>query len=123
MMAPTTATIMLQMFRPVTPSMPNALNKNPPTIAPTMPKAMSSQKPLAALIDNLAANKPCNETQNKPADNSHGFLLQPVLRLYPSSGRSNVIISMSVLMIQYKVLSFGVGATKFRSARAVAVPI
>jgi hypothetical protein len=51
------------------PCAPSKLNRNPPTSAPTIPRAMSRK---TALVDNLAANKARNEAQYTPANNSHG---------------------------------------------------
>ena len=53
------ATIKLQMLKPVMPSQPKtALDRKPPTIAPTMPRAMSSQKPRPLLLTILLPMKP-----------------------------------------------------------------
>src|SRR6476620_4954587 len=39
------ATIMLDRLKPMMPSVPKLSNKKPPTTAPTIPRAISSQKP------------------------------------------------------------------------------
>src|SRR5215471_14998641 len=46
------------MFRPVTPDAPNRSNRNPPTKAPTIPSAMSSQKPWPCLLTILLPMNP-----------------------------------------------------------------
>src|SRR5215472_14535761 len=45
-------------FRPVTPDAPNRSNRNPPTKAPTIPSAMSSQKPWPCLLTILLPMNP-----------------------------------------------------------------
>ena len=49
---------MLYIFRPVTPDAPNRSNRNPPTKAPTIPSAMSSQKPWPCLLTILLPMNP-----------------------------------------------------------------
>src|SRR5690349_20936854 len=49
---------MLQILNPVTPTAPIKENKNPPTIAPTIPRMMSRRIPSPALLTILLAMKP-----------------------------------------------------------------
>ncbi len=98
-----------QMLGPVIPCMPTALKRTPPTMAPTMPRAISSQRPWPLELSNLtAANKACNQAQYKPADNSHGFLLQLVLTFsIVAVVNLKSPIQNVVLMTQYKSLISG----------------
>src|SRR5512135_400076 len=56
--APTTATMKLQRFSPVTPGWPNWLKSHPPPTAPTMPSTISIRTPSPLLFTSLLATKP-----------------------------------------------------------------
>src|SRR5690348_15951651 len=49
---------MLQILNPVTPTAPIKENRNPPTIAPTIPRTMSRMIPSPCLLTILLAMKP-----------------------------------------------------------------
>src|SRR5215469_6416341 len=73
---------MLYMFKPETPDAPNRSNRNPPTRAPTIPRAMSSQKPCPCRSTILLPRNPAiRPSINNPAEDTHNALLLDALLL------------------------------------------
>src|SRR5450432_1503134 len=84
------ATSKLYKFSPLTPAIPNALNSQPPTTAPTMPSTMSINIPSPVLLTSLLAMKPAtnpstiqamNDILSSPCWLYHRELLQDRTRL------------------------------------------
>jgi hypothetical protein len=79
------------MFKPVIPVAPNKSNRNPPTIAPTIPSAILSQKPWLCSLTILLPINP-NQTKYYPADDAHApaSLLKDAILLLPRQEASDV---------------------------------